>query len=115
MASLFNDLKGCYDRIRPSLNTIATRRMGCPTGAAVCHGRAVRQKAHQVQTSSGILEVPITWNPLVNPGGIGQGNGTGPQSYHGTLLVKLEAYEKLDPDKGLLLWSPSKELEVFSG
>ena len=28
MVSLFNDIKDCYDRIRPALNTITLRRMG---------------------------------------------------------------------------------------
>jgi hypothetical protein len=30
LVSMFNDLKGCYDRVRPALNTVATRRIGLP-------------------------------------------------------------------------------------
>ena len=30
MVSLFNDLKGCYDRIRPPLNTITTKEDRVP-------------------------------------------------------------------------------------
>ena len=41
IVSIFNDLKGNYDRVRPSLNTITTRRMGLPCGPAVCHAMAL--------------------------------------------------------------------------
>ena len=78
IVSLFNDLKGCYDRIRPVLNTVTARRMGCPEGTAVCHAKAVRQMKHRVRTAFGISQEYITWDKFVNPGGIGQGNGAGP-------------------------------------
>ena len=48
LVSIFNDLKGNYDRIRPSLNAITTMRMGLPTEHAVCHARVLRQMKHQI-------------------------------------------------------------------
>ena len=74
---------------------MTTRRMGCPAVAAVCHSQTVRLMKHKVRTTYGILESSITWDSLINPGGIGQGNGAGPQSYHGHLLIKIMAYEAL--------------------
>ena len=41
--SLFNDLKGNYDRIRPSLNTIKTCRMDLPKIIAMYNARAPRE------------------------------------------------------------------------
>ena len=41
LVSIFNDLKGNYNRVRPSLNTITTRQMGLPKGPAVCHAMAL--------------------------------------------------------------------------
>ena len=95
MVSLFNDLKGCYDRIRPALNTITTRRMGCPAEMAVCHARTVRLMKHRVRTAAGLSVDSITWSKEVDPGGVGQGNGAGPQSYHGQLLPQVLAYEQI--------------------
>ena len=54
MVSLFNDLKGCYDRIRPELITITSRRIGCPEGVAVCDAEALCLMKHAVRTSFGI-------------------------------------------------------------
>ena len=35
LVSIFNDLKGYYDRERPALNIVTTRRMGLPKNIAV--------------------------------------------------------------------------------
>ena len=105
MVSMFNDLKGCYDRVRPNLNTITSRRMGCTKAAAVCHATTVRQMVHKVKTATGLSEGSIMWDPKSNPGGIGQGSGAGPQSYHSHLLIKAAAYETLT-DRNLQFKSP---------
>ena len=112
MVSLFNDLRGCYDRIRPSLNTITARRMGCPTGVAVCHANAVRRMRHRVRTAAGLSKGEITWDAVVNHGGIGQGNGAGPQSYHSQLLPQVEAYEALT-NQDLKFSNPDGSLNFF--
>ena len=75
--SLFNDLKGNYDRICPSLNTITTCRMGLPKNIAICHARALREMKHVLQMGFGISARSIKWDETANPGGIGQVNGVG--------------------------------------
>ena len=69
MVSLFNDLKGCYDRIRPSLNTITMRRMGCPKEVAVCQATALRKMKHVLRTSFGLSKESIQWDTTNNIGG----------------------------------------------
>ena len=92
--SIFNDLKGCYDRIRPALNTITTRRMGLPKNIAICHARTLRQMEHMLRTGFGVSAGSIKWDATTNPGGIGQGNGAGPVSFHSHMLPLEQAYEE---------------------
>ena len=94
LVSMFNDLKGYYDRVRPALNTVTTRRMGLPRNAAVCHAQTLRKMEHHVKTSFGISEDTLKWCRECNPGGLGQGNGAGCVSWHSHMLVLEEAYEK---------------------
>ena len=56
LISIFNDLKGCYDRVRPSLKTLTTRRIGLPKTVAVCHAAALRKMRHYLRTGFGISE-----------------------------------------------------------
>ena len=93
LVSIFNDLKGCYDRVRPALNTITTRRMGLPKGHAVCHAKVLRLMKHRIRTGFGISEESIFWTEFQNLGGIGQGNGAGPISWHSHCLVLVIAYK----------------------
>ena len=78
MVSLFNDLKGCYDRIRPALHTITMRRMGCPKSWVECQTKALRGMKHAIRTSFGITKEVISNDKTNNLGGIGQGAGDGP-------------------------------------
>ena len=87
LVSIFNDLKGCYDRVRPALNTVTTRRMGLPRNVAVCHAKTLRNMEHHVRTSFGISEDTLKWCKKSNPGGLGQGNGGGCVSWHSHMLV----------------------------
>ena len=82
MVSLFNDLKGCYDKIRPSLNTITMRRLGCPKSVAVCQAATLRTMQHALRTSLGVSKESILWDPDSYLGGIGQDSGGGPLSWH---------------------------------
>ena len=78
--SLFNDSKGNYGCIQPSLNTITTCRMGLPKNIAICHTKALREMEHVFRTGFVLSEGSIKWNETDNPGGIGQGHGAGPVS-----------------------------------
>ena len=91
--SIFNDLKGCYDRVRPALNTVTTRRMGCPKNVAVCQAATLRNMKHHIRTSFGISEEFLQWSKKVNPGGLGQGNGGAGVGWHSHMLVLEKAYE----------------------
>ena len=46
IVSIFNDLKWCYDRVCPALNTITTRIIGLPKSVAVCHTTPLRKMQH---------------------------------------------------------------------
>ena len=77
IVSLFNDLKGDYDRIRPALNTSTTCRMGLPKEIAICHAKTLREMKHVLRTGFGVSTGAITWDADSKLGGIGQGNGGG--------------------------------------
>ena len=95
LISIFNNLKGNYDRVRPSLNTITTRWLGLPPGAAICHAKVLRNMKHYIRTSYGISEGHIIWDKINNIGGLGQGNGAGPASWHSHMLVLVYIYEQM--------------------
>ena len=99
LISIFNDLKGNYDRVRPSLNTITTMRMGLPKGHAVCHAKVLRLMEHRIRTGFGISEGHIVWSIIQNLGGIGQGNGAGPPRWHSHCLVLAIAYEVMTDEQ----------------
>ena len=42
LISISNDLKGLYDRVRPTLTTVTTSSIGLPKKVAVCHAKALR-------------------------------------------------------------------------
>ena len=77
LVSMFNNLKGCHDRVRPAFNTVSTRRMDLQKPFAVCHAKTLRQMGHRVRTSFGISEEQLKWTKESSPGGLGQGNGGG--------------------------------------
>ena len=56
MVLLFNDLKGCYDCIRPSLSTITMKKMGCPKEAIICQAKALQAMQHAIRTSFGVTK-----------------------------------------------------------
>ena len=53
MAIIFNDMAGCYDRIRLNLNTITSRRIGMTKHAAIAHAKTITNMHHNVCTSFG--------------------------------------------------------------
>ena len=91
--SLFNDLKGAYDRVRQNLNTVTTMRMGLSKNEAVCHASALRKMRYFLRTSFGVSTEHLMWDLVNNPGGMGQGNGGGPSSFHSLMLPLEKAYE----------------------
>ena len=75
--SLFDDLNDAYDRVRPNLNTLTTRRIGLTKTEALCHATALRKMRHFLCTGFGVSLEFLLWNLFNNPGGLGQGNGGG--------------------------------------
>ena len=51
--SLFNNLKGAYYRVRPSLDTVTTRLIGLSKEEAVCHMAVLRKIRHFIRISLG--------------------------------------------------------------
>ena len=85
---------GCYDRVRPSLNTITTRRIGLPKSVAICHAATLRKMRHYLRTGFGISEEYLQGDKTSNPGGLGQGNGGACVSWHSHMLTLEKAYER---------------------
>ena len=73
--------------------------MGLPRGPAVCHAMALRLMKHFIQTGHGISDIYILWSLLQNLGGLGQGNGVVPPSWHSHMLPLIKAYESLSDEK----------------
>ena len=96
--SIFNDLKECYDRVRPALNTVGTSRIGLPRQMAICHAKTLRDMKHHIMTSFGISKETILWDQESNPGGLGQGNGGGCVSWHSQMLILEKCVEYDNPD-----------------
>ena len=110
--SLFNDLKGAYDRVRPVLNTVTTMRGGLSKEDAVCHALALRKMKHHIRTGFGISEEYLMWDMLNNPGGLGQGNGGGPTSFHSLMLPLEKAYE-METGHGVHYTNPDSSRKFF--
>ena len=77
MITLFNDVAGCYDRMRHNLTTITTRRMGCPKEFALCHARVQIQVQLYIKTKAGVSPTFFQASASLNIGGLGQGNSGG--------------------------------------
>ena len=76
MAIIFNDMAGCYDRLRLNLNTITSRRMGMTKEAAITHSKTLTGKVHRIRTAYGDSMNSIL--PHKDFGGSGQGSGGSP-------------------------------------
>ena len=111
MVTLFNNLKACFDCIRPALNTITTRRVGCSKGIAEYNAKALRLMEHVIKTSFGICNACIVWDIINNLGGIGQGSGAGPVSWHSHMLLLMESFEELAPHRAHFM-SPDKKVKI---
>lgn len=48
--SIYNDLKDCYNRVRPVLNTVTKRRFNLPKSVAVYHASTLRKMQHHIRT-----------------------------------------------------------------
>ena len=108
VAIIFNDAEGCFDRIRPIMNDIALRRLGCPKMISRCQNTTQRLMKHRVKTAKGVSKGYIQWNNTQtiqmiieagvtimtgNIGGIGQGAGGSPVGCLAMILVMIAAYK----------------------
>ena len=90
--TLFNDLKGAYDRLRANLNTITTRGIYLSKKEAMCHAIALRKMRHFIRTWFEISEEYLIWDCINNPGRLGKDNGEGPTRFHSLMLPLEKAY-----------------------
>lgn len=84
--SLFNDVMGVHDRTRPNWNTVTTIRIGLFKAEDICHAAALIKMRHFLRTGFGVSMEYLIWDLIHNPGGLGQGNGGGPTSFHSLML-----------------------------
>ena len=62
LISLFNDLKGNFNRIRPAPTPITTKRIRLPKLVAICHAQELCKMRHNMMISFGISEESIGWD-----------------------------------------------------
>ena len=109
MALIFDDMAGCYDRIRLNLNTITTRRMGMTKNAAITHSKTITGMTHKVRTAYGDSEGRIA--PDKEFGGSGQGSGGSPPACHTQIVPMVKTLQKISP--GNLISDPTGTLKVL--
>ena len=103
MAVIFDDMAGCYDRIRMNLNTITSRRMGMDRNVAITHAKTLIGMEHRIRTAFGDSEEVIV--PSEEMGGSGQGSGGSPPDSHTQMIPMIATLEKITP--GHLLVDPT--------
>ena len=112
IVSIFNDLKGCCDRVRPAVNIVATRRMVLSKSVAVCHAASLRKMKHLIRTGFGISEEHLQWNEENDAGGLGQGNGGASVSCHSHMLPLETSYEA-KTGQGVEYTNPGNTIHFF--
>ena len=70
LISMFNNLMGCYDRVRPALNTVITRGMRVPKNVAICMAATIRRMKRHIRTGFGISANTLQWDKHNNTGGL---------------------------------------------
>ena len=70
IAIFFNDMNGCYDRLRMNLNNIATRRLGMDRNTSIAHAKSLTGMRHKLRTPYGNSNKSI--GPNTRYGGSGQ-------------------------------------------
>ena len=67
---------------------------------------------HFIRTGFGISEEYLIWDLINNPGGLGQGNGGGPTSFHSLMLPLEKAYEA-ETGHGVAYTNPDSSRKFF--
>ena len=88
MAILFNNMAGCYDRLRFNLTNITTQRLGMHPKIAQSHNKTLALMIHTVRTANGDSKNSFVANEEF--GGSGQGSGGSPPLCHSQLVVMAE-------------------------
>ena len=109
MAIIFNDMAGCYDRIRMNLSSITTRRLGMDKNVSMAHNETLTEMQHTIRTSTGESKGSIV--PDEEFGGSGQGSGGSPPLHHSQLIIMLKTLEKITP--GQLIQDPTRAHTVL--
>ena len=109
MAILFNDMAGCYDRLRFNLINITTRRLGMHPNVNKAHNETLSEMVHNVRTANG--DSDESFQATKDTGGTGQGSGGSPPLCHSQLVTMVATMSKLTP--GQLLQDPTKTIRVL--
>ena len=109
MAIIFNNMAGCYNRLRFNLTNITTQRIGMHKNIAKTHTLTLAGMKHRVRTANGDSEQYFQAKEAT--GGTGQGSGASPPVCHSQLLVMVSTLEKFTP--GQLIQDPTKAIKVL--
>ena len=102
------DATGCFDLIHLELIKLIQDSKGVPTAMTSAKPLITKNMKRLVQTGNGLSKTSFQWTPENNNGGIGQGNGKGPQACNDQmgLLKTIHARES----NSLTITHPSGEL-----
>ena len=109
MSIIFNNMTGCYDRIRLNLNSIVTRRLGMDRNVASTHARTLANMQHKICIVYGISSEGFTADTSF--GGSGEGSGASPTACHSQLLAMISYLQSISP--GQYIQYPSRSLSVI--
>lgn len=88
MIAVQNDMKGCFERIRANICTIATMRMEMTKEAALTHARTFAGMTHRVQAAAGYSNNGI--EPHIEIGDTGQESGYSMMANHAQVEVMIQ-------------------------
>ena len=105
-----NDASACFDRIIVALAMLAARRCGMPTNAVKTHATALELMQYTVKTVYGASEASYKGTPFEPLFGTGQGSGTSPAAWLTLVVLLLNTWEKVIPER-ICFRSPDGTME----
>jgi len=80
MAMCSNDAKSCYDRIVHNIASLSLQRVGVQESYIICMFTTIQNLEHRIRSVNGDSTLGFSGRLWAVPiGGVGQGNGAGPQ------------------------------------
>lgn len=99
LARFDNDASACYDRIIVALAMLAARRCGMPEESVQTHADVLRLMKYTVKTVHGVSDENYSGTVFEPLFGTGQGSGASPAVWLSLVVVMLNTFERLIPER----------------